>query len=115
MAGDYPVVGDWNNTGTIKIGVFRPSTGMWYLDSDGSGGWSGCGPDSCIGPFGMAGDYPVVGDWNNTGTTKMGVFRPSTGMWYLDSDGNGGWSGCGPDGCFGQFGMAGDLPVVGHW
>ena len=115
MAGDYPVVGDWNNSGTTKIGVFRPSSGMWYLDLDGSGGWSGCGPDSCIGPFGMTGDYPVVGDWNNTGTIKIGVFRPSTGMWYLDSDGSGGWSGCGPDGCFGPFGMAGDLPIVGSW
>ena len=101
--------------GSPQIGLFRPSTGMWYLDSDGNGGWSGCGPDGCIGPFGMAGDYPVVGDWTGTGTTKIGVFRPSTGMWYLDSDGSGGWSGCGPDGCFGQFGMAGDLPVVGSW
>ena len=115
MPGDLPVVGDWNYSGTAKIGVFRPSTGMWYLDLNGSGTWSGCGPDSCLGPFGMPGDYPVVGDWTGTGTIKIGVFRPSTGMWYLDLNGSGTWSGCGTDGCYGQFGMPGDLPVTGQW
>ena len=114
-AGDIAVVGDWTNTGTTKFGVFRPSTGMWYLDLNGSGTWSGCGPDGCIGPFGTAGDIPVVGDWGNTGTVKIGVFRPSTGMWYLDLNGSGTWSGCGPDSCIGPFGTNGDLPVVGDW
>ena len=115
IAGKTFTVKQGTTLSPIKIGVFRPSTGEWYLDLDGSGGWSGCGPDSCIGPFGMAGDIPIVGDWNNSGTIQIGIFRPSTGMWYLDSNGSGTWSGCGPDGCYGQFGMPGDYPVAGDW
>jgi subtilisin len=109
--GDLPVAGDWTNTGTAKVGVYRPSTGMWYLD-DGNGTWNGCGTDICIGPFGASGDLPVAGDWTNTGTVKIGVFRPRTGRWYLDT-GSGTWSGCETDICSGPFGKPGDRPVTG--
>jgi hypothetical protein len=86
---------------------------MWYLDT-GNGIWDGCGIDLCKGPFGSSGDLPVAGDWTNTGTTKIGVYRPGTGMWYLD-DGNGIWDGCGIDLCIGPFGSSGDLPAAGVW
>jgi hypothetical protein len=117
MAGDIPVVGDWSGNGIAKIGVFR--NGNWYLDYKGDGEWSGCGTtaytDRCY-TFGMAGDIPVVGDWNGNGISKIGVFR--NGMWYLDYNGDGQWGGCGttadPDRCY-TFGMAGDIPVVGDW
>jgi hypothetical protein len=115
MEGDLPVAGDWNNGGPAKIGVFRPSTGMWYLDYNGNGQWDGCGTDSCI-HFGMSGDQPVSGDWNGSGSGKVGVFRPSTSMWYLDYNGNGQWDGCQIDWCI-SFGMGMDefQPVVGDW
>ena len=112
-SGDLPVAGDWTNTGTTAIGVFRPSTGMWYLD-DGNGIWDGCGTDLCIGPFGSSGDLPVAGDWTNTGQTTIGVYRPGTRMWYLDT-GNGIWDGCETDLCIGPFGSSDDLPVAGDW
>ena len=54
-----------------KIGVFR--NGTWYLDMNGNDSWDP-GTDAII-SFGMAGDIPVVGDWNGSGTTKIGVFR----------------------------------------
>jgi subtilisin len=111
--GDLPVVGDWTNTGTDKIGIYRPRTGMWYLDN-GDGVWSGCNIDLCLGPFGSPGDLPVSGDWTHTGTTNIGLYRPSTGRWYLDT-GNGTWSGCGTDICLGPFGMPGDRPVANVW
>ena len=41
------------------------------------------------------------------------VFR--NGQWLLNLNGNGAWDGCGIDGCFGSFGMAGDKPVIGAW
>jgi hypothetical protein len=110
-ANDKPVAGDWNNSGYSKIGVFRPSTGMWYLDLNGNGQWDGCGTDRCI-YFGMNGDLPVVGDWNGDGSYEVGTFRPTTGYWYLDLNGNGQWDGCGVDGCY-YFGTGADLPVVG--
>jgi hypothetical protein len=61
----------------------------------------------------MAGDLPVAGDWNGTGTAKLGVFR--NGTWFLDYNGNAAWDGCGVDGCIFGWGMAGDLPVAGRW
>ena len=111
--GDQPVVGDWNNDGVAEIGVFRPSTGYWYLDLNGNHKWDGCGVDGCY-QYGQNGDQPVVGDWNNDGVAEIGVFRPSTGYWYLDLNGNHKWDGCGVDGCY-QYGQNGDQPVVGDW
>jgi sugar lactone lactonase YvrE len=34
-------------------------------------------------------DIAVAGDWSGNGTTKIGLYRPSTGTWYLDYNGNG--------------------------
>ncbi len=41
--------------------------------------------------FGKSGDLPVAGDWNNDGIAEIGVFRPSTGEWLLDLNGNRQW------------------------
>jgi hypothetical protein len=114
-AGDLPATGDWNGSGTEEIGIFRPSTGEWFLDMNSNGQWDGCSVDKCFGPFGSQGDLPVVGDWNGTGKAGIGVFRPNTGEWFLDMNGNGRWDGCSVDKCFGPFGSQGDLPVVGDW
>jgi hypothetical protein len=114
LPGDFPVTGDWNGTDTAKIGVFRPSTGRWFLDFDGNGKWDGA-QKSALGPFGKPGDFPVTGDWNATGTAKIGVLRPSTGEWLLDLNGNGTWDGCNVDKCLGPFGQQGDIPVIGKW
>jgi len=113
-SGDIPVVGDWDGTGIVKIGIYDPSHGTWQLDLNGNGKWDGCKVDKCI-TFGQKGDIPVVGDWNASGTAKIGVFRPTTGEWWLDLNGNGKWEGCNVDKCLTGFGQPGDLPVVGNW
>jgi hypothetical protein len=115
ILGELPIVGDWNGTGTQDIGLFLPRKGSWYLDRNGNGKWDSCEKDKCFGPFGAEGDLPIIGDWDGTGTVRIGVFRPSTGMWYLDINGNGKMDSCTIDGCFGPFGQPGDLPVVGKW
>ena len=115
QSGDVPVAGDWTGRGTTQLGLFRPSTGQWFLDRNGNRAWNGCKKDRCINSFGTAGDIPVAGDWNGTAKTKIGVYRPSTGEWFLDFNGNGAWDGPNIDLYVSGYGQAGDLPVVGRW
>ena len=111
--GDVPVVGDWTGGGKTNIGVCRPSSGRWQLDINGDGDFDGCGIDLCSRIFGVPGDLPVVGDWTGAGQTKIGLFRPGTGEWLLDSGDMGESTDCADD-CI-VFGAPGDLPVVGDW
>jgi hypothetical protein len=113
ISGDIPVSGDWNFDGRTEIGVFRPSTHQFYLDYNGNGVWNGAAIDRQYN-FGIAGDIPVSGDWNADGTTEIGVFRPSTHIFYLDYSGNGMWNGGGVDRQY-NFGITGDKPVSGKW
>ena len=113
MTGDIPLVGDWNGSGSSKVGLFRPSDGTFYLDYNGNGVWDGCGTDRCL-QIGLNGDIPLVGDWNGSGTSKVGAFRPGDGTFYLDYNGSGTWEGCGTDRCL-QIGMLNDIPLVGDW
>lgn len=108
QAGDIPVVGDWTGTGRHQIGVVRNVGGtyFWYLDLDGNGTWS-AGDQVRI--FGIAGDDPVVGDWNADGRDDVGVKRGTA--WYLDANGTGGWDG--GDVGYGSFGEAGDRALAG--
>ena len=111
--GDLPVSGDWFGLGFAAIGVFRPSTGRWYLDN-GNGIDESCNVDMCLGEFGQPDDLPVVGDWRGKGRTFIGVFRPSTGQFLLDWNGNGRLDACTIDKCV-TFGESTDLPVAGDW
>jgi D-alanyl-D-alanine carboxypeptidase len=107
-----PVTGDWNGSGTTKIGVF--SNGSWYLDMKGDGVWDGGVVDKVIPNFGqgLPNAIPVTGDWNNSGTTKIGVF--SNGSWYLDMKGDGDWDGGAVDKVILDFGtrLNGAIPVI---
>ncbi len=121
LPGDIPIVGDWTGNGHTSIGVFRNndsncSGGIgWYLDVNGDMVWDGGDRAAC---FGLAGDVPIMGDWNGDGVTKVGVYRmndPRCGGgigWYLDINGNYVWDAGDRATC---FGLAGDTPIVGHW
>ena len=111
-AGDKTLVGDWNNDGRAKLGVYR--NGTFYLDYNGNGIWEP-GVDKLYTFVGnSAGDVPVVGDWNHDGRTKIGVYRQ--GFWLLDLNGNGIWDSTAGDE-YAAFGGAypAYLPVVGDW
>ena len=86
-----PVVGNWPGSAGLgdKIGVF--SNGTWYLDKSGNGIWDGPSTDIMVSNFGVGlpNAIPVVGDWDDTGVTRIGVF--SNGTWYLDINGDGAW------------------------
>jgi hypothetical protein len=123
LAGDYPVAGDWDGTGVIRLGVFRcpaPGAGVctWYLDQNNNGVWDGTFGGDISFQFGLPGDIPVVGDWTGTGVSKVGVMRcPAVGQpgvctWYLDSQNL-----RAPNGNFlvSSYGLPGDLPAIGNW
>jgi hypothetical protein len=117
QAGDVPVVGDWTGTGTSKIGLVRQGF-FWILDANGNGTFdgTGAGQDFAFAFGGIAGDVPVVGDWNGDGTSKVGMFRQGF-FWVLDANGNHQFDGTGPgqDLAFAFGGISGDVPVVGKW
>ena len=113
ISGDIPISGNWNNNRTDKIGVFRNSTHMFYLDYNGNGSYDGPVVDRQYN-FGLSGDLPISGDWNNDGRSEIGVFRNSTHLFYLDYNGNGTWNGAVVDRQY-NFGLSGDKPVVGDW
>ena len=123
LAGDYPVAGDWDGTGVVRLGVFRcpaPGAGIctWYLDNNNNGVWDGTFNGDVSFQFGLPGDIPVVGDWNGTGVSKVGVMRcPAAGQpgvctWYLDVNNL-----RAPNGSFlvSSYGLAGDQPAIGNW
>jgi hypothetical protein len=117
VAGDIPVAGDWTGTGTSKIGIYRPSTGQWFLDTNGNGVFDA--GDVVTNYGGLAGDIPVTGDWTGSGTTKIGLFRAGF-FWILDTNGNGTFDA--GDAAFaygsptgGITGGTADVPVVGDW
>ena len=111
-------MGDWTGTGTSKIGLFRLGF-YWILDANGNGvldNINGTGGDQAFAYGGIAGDVPVVGDWNGSGTSKVGFFRQGF-FWVLDANGNHTFDGTGPgqDLAFPFGGISGDVPVMGKW
>jgi PKD repeat protein len=86
-----------------NIGVFRPSTGTWYLEN------SFTGVTYKKLRFGIADDIPLVGDFNSDGISDLTVFRPSTSNWYIDTNQNGATD------IQRRFGIFGDVPVTGDY
>lgn len=111
IAGDKPVVGDWNGNGKAKIGLYRG--GFWVLDYNGNGTYDGVGTggDKFYGFGGNAGEVPLIGDWSGSGTSKIGVYI--NGFFLLDFDGNGSFD-VNLD-RFAPYGGSGNQPIVGRW
>ena len=128
LAGDVPVVGKWVG-GTTRVGVVRKYAPMgipqgnpfyWVVDiADADAGTSAQihQPDvpNSFAFGGLAGDVFITGDWNNSGTSKGGVFRSGVAgaqpfEWVLDANGR-----HTPDIVFNLYGAAGDQAIVGKW
>jgi hypothetical protein len=84
-----------------QVGVFRPSTHIFYLKN---------GTKTTSQTWGISTDIPVTGDWNADGTTEVGVFRPSVHKFYL-RPGN---YPATPTITI-NWGTSTDLPVTGKW
>ncbi len=78
---------DGTQSAVTRVGSFR-SGFFWLEDVDGNQQFN-APPDRAFAFGGIAGDIPIAGDWNGSGTTKVGVYRPSNGLFVLDYDGDG--------------------------
>lgn len=87
--GDLPLVGDWNGDSRDEIGFYRPRNQLVYLDRNGNGEWDGLLVDQRLGPYGIAGDQPLVGDWDGDGDDQIGVYRTGSKQFIRDLDGDG--------------------------
>jgi hypothetical protein len=112
LAGDVPVAGDWTGDGHAKVGIYRASTGQWFLDANNNGIYDA--GDFTYGFGGIAGDLPVVGDWNGLHKDCVGIFRQGF-YWILDMNCNGAFDGSPKDATFPFGGLQNDVPVVGKW
>jgi LGFP repeat len=86
---------------------FNPSTAIWYLRAQTSPGATTIAPFQ----YGSPGWIPVMGDWDGSGTTTIGVVNPTTMTWYLRNSNSPGAPSIAPF----QFGAPGWIPVVGDW
>ena len=100
------MIGDWDNTGRQRIGIFR--SGQWWLDLNGDHMWDEV--HDMVFFYGQAGDLPVIGDWTHTGQTRIGVFRQA--QWWLDLNGDHLWDVAHDTLVY--FGIASDRPVLGQ-
>ena len=90
---------------STNVGVFRPSNGNWFLETN----KTGIVVSGFAFHFGKTGDNPIVGDWYGAGVTNVGIFRPSNGNWFLEN------SRTGTVNKTFHFGTTGDIPIVGDW
>lgn len=92
---------DFDSDGMTNIGVFRPSSGGWYVNSPAPEGMSAV-------TIGQIGDIPVSADFDGDGRADPAVFRPSNGYWYYvtSSDSIAHTM---------SFGAPGDIPAAGDY
>jgi len=91
-----PPAGDFDGTGRTQLSLFRPNTGLWYIQNAVGGAVNQL-------LWGQAGDIPVPGDYNADGRTDVAVFRPSTGQWLVRGISET------------VYGAPGDIPVPGDY
>jgi hypothetical protein len=108
LNGDVPVAGDLNGDGRDEVAVVRYNASRggldWYIDLNHDGYLA-----EKVVQYGLSGDVPVVGDWNNDGRDDVGIVRNGTD-WYLDLTNDGGYAEK-----IVRFGLAGDKYVAGNW
>lgn len=89
------------------LGVYRPSTGVFYLRY--SNRPDQPNPDLAI-VYGDSNYLPVIGDWDGDGIDTIGAYSKVTGFFHLRDTNSAGV----PD-HLALFGNPGDTPLAGRW
>jgi hypothetical protein len=84
-------VGDFDASGNADVGLWRPSTGQWFVQEQFTQSW------------GLPNDVPVAGDYDASGDSDVAVWRPSTGQWFIQGRPLVSW------------GLPNDIPVPGDY
>ncbi|WP_292350269.1 PKD domain-containing protein [Methanoregula sp. PtaU1.Bin006] len=90
-----------SNNSPYSVGVYRPSTHMFYLRP---GNWP-VAPTTVVN-WGISTDLPVTGDWNGDRIPDVGVYRSSAHTFYLKN---------GTVTTSVNWGVSTDTPVTGDW
>ena len=77
--GDMPMAVHRDGDGKADLGIFRPSTGDWFILKS-SSGYTTQDPPSM---WGEPGDLPIPGDYDGDAITDAAVYRPSNSTWYV--------------------------------
>lgn len=113
---NIPMGGSLKPAGPSAVGVFREGH-RFILDANGNHRLDGTAPgqDRIIESFvpTQPGDIPLTGDWDGSGKTKIGIYRPAASKWFLDLNGNGVFDSADRTYTFGGSPL--DIPVVGDW
>ncbi len=96
-----PTLFDYDGDGKADISIFRPATGVWYVQNSSNGSFA-------INQFGANGDLTVPADYDGDDKTDVAIYRPANGLWYWLNSSNGQVGG-------NQFGTAGDIPAPGDY
>lgn len=96
---------DFEADNRSEIGVYRPSSGGWYLLKSSSGFTAGAGY-----AWGAPGDVPQLGDFDGDGKADITVYRPSSAYWFIlkSTSGYTTWDTY-------QWGTSGDLPMAADY
>ena len=108
-SGWLPIVGDWTDRGTDTIGLYNPTTSVFYLKNSNSAGFADLTFQYGAPNSGMK---PITGDWDQGGVTTIGLYDPTTSVFYLRDSNNPGFANL----TF-QYGPpnSGWTPLVGDW
>jgi hypothetical protein len=109
LPGDIPVPADYFGEGRVRLAVFRPSNGTWYIKGPGPANWSQT-PGNVEIQCGLPGDVPLPFDYFGEGRPRLAVWRPSNGTWYVKGPGATNWDQT-PGNVQHTFGLPGDLPM----
>ena len=108
--GDIPMVRNYFQDGN-RLSVFRPSNGNWYIKGVGQDDWADSYGNLTI-QCGTKGDIPIPGDYFVEMRSRLAVFRPSEGNWYIKGPGENNWSDTKVGNVVMQFGTKDDIPVL---